>query len=212
MNYYGRHEVSNSDLSELKLKFSTRDYVIDCAEAYKFGRLIDAMITEPEIIDYFNLTIGDDQYSNEDFENAKAMKKAFVKDPFCKSLMSQSTGQDVFSDPSFSIEYSGFEFQLPVRCKYDLWSSLLMWGGDIKSTTAKTQKEFEAAVDYFDYDRQRAWYMDITKSKKDVLIGISKVNKKIFKVPIDHDSKWYKSGKQKYQSLSFKWWALYSNF
>lgn len=38
----------------------------------------------------------------------------------------------------------------------------------------------------FDYDQQHAWYMDIAQTKgykadKDVLIGISKANFKVFK-------------------------------
>lgn len=216
MNYYDRHEVSNSDLSELKLELSTRDYRMDCEAAYKFGRLIDAMITEPQTVDYFKLTVSDgyftDYYSKEDFEKAYLMKKAFSQDQFCKTLLHQSSGQNVFSKEDFSIDYGGFEFSLPVRCKYDLYSEPLGWGSDIKSTTATTQKEFEAACKYFDYDRQRAWYMDITGAPKDVLIGISKKNYKIFKVAINRESEWYLSGKEKYQNLAFKWWMLYSNF
>lgn len=215
MSYYDRHEVSNSDLSSLKLELSSNEYRMDCEAAYKFGRLIDAMITEPKTVNYFKKTVeGDqpDQYTDDDFKIAEYMKKAFYHDELCVSLARQSTGQNVFSVPDFTIDYGGFEFTLPVRCKFDLWSDMLGWGSDIKSTTATTQKEFEAACLYFDYDRQRAWYMDIAGSDKDVLIGISKKNYKVFKVPISRDSEWYKSGKEKYQSLAFKWWMLYANF
>lgn len=85
------------------------------------------------------------------------------------------------------------------------------WGGDLKSTTATTQKQFEEAVRYFDYDRQRAWYMDIAGSNQDVLIGVSKENFRVFKVPIRRDDDLYKSGFQKYNELAFKWWALFRN-
>ena len=52
------------------------------------------------------------------------------------------------------------------------------WGGDIKSTSATTQEQFESAVRQFDYDRQRFFYMNIAGSEKDVLIGISKEHQK----------------------------------
>jgi hypothetical protein len=216
VNYYNRHEVSNSDLSALKLELSSKEYRMDCESAYKFGRLIDAMITEPHTVNYYKMTLCDgfvtDYYSGAEFEKADLMKKAFCNDEFCKSIMRMSSGQNVYHNPNFAINYGGFEFELPARCKYDLFSKSLNWGADIKSTTAKTQAEFEAACLHFDYDRQRAWYMDLTGSKRDVLIGISKVNYKIFKVAIDHNHDWYHSGKEKYQDLAFKFWMLYDGF
>lgn len=66
----------------------------------------------------------------------------------------------------------------------------------------------------FDYDQQHAWYMDIAQTKgykadKDVLIGISKANFKVFKVYINRQSDLYLSGVNKYNFLAFRWVLLF---
>ena len=50
--YYQRSEVSNSDLTELKNLLYPRTQYGDKEKAFKFGSLIDAMITEPERVRY----------------------------------------------------------------------------------------------------------------------------------------------------------------
>jgi hypothetical protein len=216
--YFARLEVSNSDLSWLKLELLSAAERKDFTDAYRMGSLIDAMITEPERINYFKFQLNDypeaghnEQFTKEEFERCEMMKKAFRNDEFCVSLLRQSTGQAVMSAP-VDFDYCGFAFQLSMRCKYDLWSDILKWGGDIKSTTATSQKQFEEAIRYFDYDRQRVEYMLISGAPKDMLIGISKVNYKIFKVPITRENELWKSGYEKLSSLAFRWWTLFENF
>ena len=86
----------------------------------------------------------------------------------------------------------------------------MKYGGDIKSTTATTKQQFLAAVEHFDYDRQRAWYMDISGATQDLLFGISKkYPHEVFTVPITRDSEIYKRGREKYQELAFKFWCLF---
>jgi hypothetical protein len=207
--YFGRNEVSNSDLSWLKDYWSDNKMdEVSKEKAYKFGTLIDAVITEPFKVDYFKFQVDGVQYSEEDFEKAVQMKKAFMKDPLAQNLLKQSDTQKVMiTNRTFT--YDEVEFELPVRCKWDLWMDGLGWGGDLKSTTATTQKQFEEAVRYFDYDRQRAWYMNIAGSNQDVLIGVSKENFKVFKVPIRRGDELFNSGFKKYNELAFKWWALF---
>lgn len=203
--YYSRKEVSNSDLSSLKQKLFPRD-TPDPTQAYRFGNLIDAMITEQSKVNYFKRTCDGYQFNKEDFELAEAMKLAFYKDDLCTMIADKSDTQKIMVE-NRTFNFKGFQFSLPVRCKWDLWRQDLKWGGDIKSTTATTQAQFEAAIHHFDYDRQRAWYMDIANSEKDVLIGISKVNLKIFKVWIKRNSELYLSGLDKYNYLAF----MYNN-
>jgi len=100
-------------------------------------------------------------------------------------------------------------FSLPVRCKWDLWMAGFNWGGDIKSTVATTQKQFEEACRHFDYDRQRWWYMNIAGSAQDILIGISKKNFKIFKLTIRRGDEFWKSGREKALELAFRYWQLF---
>lgn len=207
--YYSRNEVSNSDLSALK------DYLL-CADrtdynkenAYRFGSLIDAMITEPHRINYYKNRCDDVVYTREEFEAAKQMKKAFMADPVASQMLKLSDTQKVFVEDA-NLRYGKFPFTLRMRCKFDLWMPAARFGGDLKSTAATTQAQFEDAVRYFDYDRQRAVYMTLSGAKKDVLIGVSKKNFKVFKIFIDRDSELFKSGMEKFIDLAFKWWTLF---
>jgi hypothetical protein len=210
--YYLRPEVSNSDLSWLKKYWMMQDEIIDVEKAYRFGTLIDCMITEPFKINYFNRTCAGIPYTKEEFTLAEEMKKAFWRDEFCATLAKHSEFQKVTIRNGFLIEHEGIQFRMNVRCKWDLYAMpKLKMSGDIKSTTATTQKQFEEAVRYFDYDRQRAIYMDMENVNYDMLIGISKINKKIFKVPVKRGSDLYNSGKEKYQALAFKYWYLFDD-
>lgn len=217
--YYNRPEVSNSDLTALK-KLLYGGSNIDPTQAYAFGSLIDAMITENDKVDYYNRSLNGYEYTKEEFENAKKMKAAFCKDAFAKVIMERCSFQHISVNHGFNINYNGFDFQLDVRCKWDfIFPKGWRMGGDIKSTAAETQAQFEAACEYFDYFRSRAWYMDIEGTDKDLLIGISKVNHKIFKVNIDRNAaigskarNLYEKGKEEYQELAFKYWLLVNDF
>jgi hypothetical protein len=204
--YYSRSEVSNSDLSALKkLLYGGQEF--DPTEAYKFGTLIDCMLTEPDKVNFFNYTCSGEQYTPEQFEQARQMKRSFFKDDLARRMLEQASTQSImFRD--MDIEFEGFKFSLPVRCKWDIWMQNLNWGGDIKSTTATSQKQFEAAAKHFDYDRQRAFYMDIAGSNQDILIAISKVNFKVFKIPIKRGDDFFQSGQDKYRELAFQYWNL----
>lgn len=206
-SYYSRKEVSNSDLTWLKKQLKPT-FMPDPTEAYRFGNMIDAMITEPHRVDFLQRTCDSDRFSKEDFDRALQMKRSFMADAIAMQIFENSDTQKVMSR-KLEINYRGIVFSLNTRCKWDLWRKGQGFGGDIKSTTATTQKQFEDAARYFDYDRQRAWYMDIAGSKSDILIGISKVNYKVFKVYISRDSELYKEGRAKYSELAFRWWLLF---
>jgi hypothetical protein len=199
MSYFSHPFVSNSDLSKLTPKS------VDFTDAYRIGSLVDAMITEPEAVDQYSRTLGKYSYTHEEFETCRQMKVSFLKDPFCLGLLRMSTGQKEFYN-----EWQQFEngITLNTKRKFDLWSTALNWGADIKSTTAKTQAQFEEAARYFDYDRQRYWYMSGAGSAKDLLIGISKVNFRIFKIHITHNDDFFKSGKLKANALVKTYYEL----
>ena len=206
--YYLRPEVSNSDLSRLKNELYPRDVVYDVENAYRFGNLLDCMITEPARVNFFKCEVAGEKFPREDFERAERMKSSFYRDPFCRDILKgASTQKTMVRRQKFS--YGGFRFELDTRCKWDLLRPDLGYGGDIKSTTAKTQTEFEAAAKYFDYDRQRAWYMAISGSNRDVIIGISKVNFRVFKIFIKKGDSFYNSGVEKYNELAFRWFLIY---
>ena len=213
--YYSRSEVSNSDLSALQELLNPKPQFGNKEQAYAFGTLLDFMITESHKVNYFNLSV-EGQYANypftaEDFELAKAMKKSYYKDPFCKMISDNADFQCVSIQHNWPIRYNGFEFILSqgVRAKWDLLVKAWKMGGDIKSTAAETQSQFEAACEYFGYFRSRSWYMDIEGTDKDMLIGISKKNQKVFKIAINRGDKLYLHGKAQYEELAFKFWLMF---
>jgi hypothetical protein len=209
MGYYKRIEVSNSDLSWLKNSINPRQE-IDLQQYYDFGNLIDALLTEPQRCNFYNYTLREGeriiQFNKKDFENAELMKQAYLKDEQLRNLLKGATFQEVFYK-KLQLNYKGIDFSILARCKYDIWFKI--FGLDIKSTSCKTQSEFEKSILYFDYDRQRAFYMDIANCDTDMVVGISKKNANIFKVPINKQSKIYISGKKKYLELAFRWSLIY---
>lgn len=210
--YYSRNEVSNSDLTELKNLLYPRTQYGDKEKAFKFGSLIDAMITEPGKVDFYQLKVGDVQYLEEDFRLATEMRKSLLmesrKDRFLSTVLKLSDTQKVSIRRGQVFDYCGFEFTLDTRCKWDWFLNAMGFGGDLKSTAAASQKEFEDAVDFFDWDRSRAWYMDIVGSDRDFIYAISKKNCKIFKYFIQRGDATYERGKEKYLDLAFKYWQL----
>ena len=105
-------------------------------------------------------------------------------------------------------EYGSFPFTLDTRCKWDWFLSACNFGGDLKTTFATSQKQFDEAVDFFDWDRSRAWYMDIANSNLDFIYAISKKNCLVFKKHINRGDAIYLRGREKYEELAFQYWCL----
>lgn len=213
-SYYLRTEVSNSDLTELKNYLYPRTQYGDKEKAFKFGTLVDALITENERVHYSKRMVDDVTYSREDFELGLAMREALRKearkDEFLRAVLSSSDTQKFMVNKSQRFLYGNFEYTLDTRCKWDWWLPDFGFGGDLKTTFAESQNQFNEAIDFFDWDRSRAWYMDIAGSQQDFIYAISKKNLKIFKAFIRRDDDTYKRGKEKYDELAFKWWMLFS--
>ena len=211
-NYYERSEVSNSDLTELKNLLHPHIQYGDKQAAFRFGSLVDAIITEPERVNYFQHTVDNVQYTEEEFEHAKEMLRSLRHeartDTFLKKVLEISDTQCCMVNKQQAFEYGGFAFTLDTRCKWDWFLCKFGFGGDLKTTFASTQKEFDEAVDFFDWDRSRAWYMDIAHSDRDFIYAISKNNCCVFKKFINRDDATYQRGREKYEELAFQYWCL----
>ena len=144
--YYQRSEVSNSDLTELKNLLYPRTQYGDKEKAFKFGSLVDAMLTEPERVRYDKHTVDDVLYSGEDWELAQAMIKSLRMearhDPLIKYALEQSDKQKFMVNKNQKFQYGNFEYTLDTRCKWDFWFSAMGFGGDLKTTFASSQKQF----------------------------------------------------------------------
>ena len=211
-NYYDRPEVSNSDLTALKQMLHPRMQHGDKEEAFRFGSLVDAIITEPERVNYYRRTVDEVQYTEDEFRHAKEMQRSLRmearKDPFLRHVLDIADTQRCMANHHQPFEYGGFTFSLDTRCKWDWFLSPFNFGGDLKTTFAATQKEFDDAVDFFDWDRSRAWYMDIAHSDRDFIYAISKRNCRVFKKFITRGDATYTRGREKYEELAFQYWCL----
>lgn len=210
-NYYNRNEVSNSDLTELKNILYPRLQFGDKEKIFAFGSLVDAIITEPARVNFYQLTVDNVKYTEDDFALAREMHKSLLmearKDQFLAYVLQNSDTQK-FMVKDRDFEYCGFKYCLPTRCKWDWFLPSVGFGGDLKTTFAATQTQFDEAVDFFDWDRSRAWYMDIAGSDKDFIYAISKKNCKVFKKFINRGDQVYERGFDKYNDLAFKYYLF----
>ena len=211
-SYYSRPEVSNSDLTQLKNLLHPRLQYGDRDEAFRFGSLVDALVTEPNRVNRYRFTVDDVQYTEDEFEHATQMLRALRsearRDAFLAKVLETADTQRCMFNKRQQFQYGGFSFSLDTRCKWDWFLTPYGFGGDLKTTFASTQKEFDEAVDFFDWDRSRAWYMDIARSDRDFISGISKKNGCVFKKFINRDDAIYKRGREKYEELAFQYWCL----
>lgn len=210
--YYSRSEVSNSDLTELKNILHPHVQYGDKEAAFRFGSLVDAIITEPERVDYIFQTVDGEPFNDDEFRLALEMQRSLrmeaKKDLFLAKVLECADTQRTMVKKAQRFTYCGFAFTLNTRCRWDWWMSMFNFGGDFKTTFASSQKQFEEAVDFFDWDRSRAWYMDIACSERDFIYGISKKNCQVFKKFINRGDEVYNRGREKYEELAFQYWCL----
>lgn len=213
--YYNRREVSNSDLTELKELLHPHIQYGDKQTAFRFGTLVDAIITEPGRVDYYNLTVDEEAYTEDEFRLAREMNRSLRmearRDPFLAKVLELASTQRFMVNRSQEFEYGGFPFTLDTRCKWDWFLDGADFGGDLKTTFAQSQQQFDEAVDFFDWDRSRAWYMDIAGSRSDFIYAISKKNCRVFKRFITRNDATYRRGREKYEELAFQYWLFNLN-
>lgn len=201
-DYFKIPAVSNSKLTELK--YSLNGISFGSSAALYFGSLFDAFITEPHRINPYTRQLDGIDIDYKLYDIAEKMRNELFKSDVVKSIFKNADFQKV-SIIKREFDWNGLKFELDCKCKWDFFGPI---SGDIKTTYATTQKQFEAACTYLDYYRSRAWYMDIDNTDKDLIIGISKKNYKIFYVPIKRNDNNYNTGKQQYLDLVFKYWVL----
>lgn len=210
--YYNRTEVSNSDLTALWDILHPRQQFGDREAAFRFGTLVDALITEPSRVDYYRFTVDDVQYAEDEFRHAYEMQRSLRmearRDAFLSKVLELADTQRFMVNHAQQFAYLEYPFCLDTRCKWDWYLPDFGFGGDLKTTFASSQQEFDEAVDFFDWDRSRAWYMDIARSDRDFIYAISKKNCKVFKKFISRGDEIYNRGREKYEELAFQWWLL----
>lgn len=212
-NYFKSKEVSNSDLTALDQYFNPSKQFGDPEIAFRFGNLFDYLCTEPHRVNFFKRIIEGyaEPFEKPVWQVAEEMKKSLYKDAFYNQIRQLATYQAIFKS-RVNFEYGSINFALNMRCKYDFFMKPLGWGGDLKSTSCTNYRQFLEACYHFSYPRSRVLYMLLSGAKKDIIIGVSKVNYKVFKVPIEYGDSFFNDGLQELKELAFKYWYLYENF
>lgn len=209
MSYFDQAGLSNSGLSQFEQGLSTQD-AFDSYEAFRLGTLCDAVITEHAKVNYILFTIQDQSYTytREEFAWALRMRVAFFLDVVCKMLHRQSSFQvEMF----VMVDFGGEIGLLYCKCKFDgfIWSA--HWGWDLKSTMATTEAQFDHCIDRFNYDRAAYFYMEVSKSDRFCILGVSKKNQKIFKRFIVRGDPVWCRGRDKCHELLKKYVIIYGN-
>lgn len=208
LNYYKQTQfVSNSEIGKF-MNWLQGKYGISYASA-SFGNLLDALMTEEELVSHENRTVcmADGVYaefSEEDFSRAMLMRETAYKDPTISLIMKNMDFQYEKYIDCFEIEHSGRTFSLPFRIKMDGNARRIRTGMDLKSTIATTQKQFEESILHFNYDRQSSVYMDVEELDRFWFVGVGKKPLKngthpVFKKAVKRGDEFYQAGRAKYQ-------------
>jgi hypothetical protein len=214
-NYYKLPEVSSSDLGELKRVWYNSERP-DLEEIFNFGSLVDAMLTERHLLDRTSCSLMvpgslDIHFSPLVWRQAETLEKALREDPAVALMLPAMRGQYIFRR-TLGFTWEGEEHSIRGRCKFDLYSRIHKTGLDFKTTSCDTLKAFAAAVDFFDWDKQAAWYMDLARIDRHWIVGVSKKNGQVFKYVVERGDKNHKRGVEKYSIWAYRWNMLVKPF
>jgi hypothetical protein len=201
MTYRQLPRVANSDLTELKnqlLGISSRPF----SPAQAFGtRFHDFLLLDTHA-----------RPNGPETAPLNRMLDVVRADPFFSRIQATAINETAqFWDD----EQTG----LPCKASLDMWlpdEGLIV---DIKTTSARNQREFEQACYVYEYDRQAAWYLDgcrqvgeqADQARPDrfVLLGIQKQKPhNLYVVEVLGDSIFMDGGRRKYRRLLRSWQAI----
>lgn len=186
LDYFKIPRISNSILSIASDILAGRTQKQKPLKAFAFGRVFHELCIE-------GIKPPNDFDPNE-LDRLYGMKKAYNLSPIYKSIRctNRINREKV---------YLFVEPQTNTDCKAKIDLSLKSKIFDLKTTSAKTQEEFQSAMIRYSYDRQLAFYFAATGIKEGYLIGISKVNHKVFTLHYKATDKTISNGQAKYLYL-----------
>lgn len=203
------NSVSNSYLSKFKSWLRGEELEKE-SSGYFIGNIFDAIYTEPNKVNLLTNEYYDNDetivFTEEDSNRIMSMCRAFDKYieniQGMKHLFDKSMKQAKFKK-EYTFTDGIIDSSVMLTSRYDLILSEKI-GFDIKTTKAKTLKQFKAACMYFDYDRARYIYSHTSNTKNDYIIGVqSEYPYNIYWISSEKEN-YYKSGKEKLDSLLVK--------
>lgn len=217
IEYYNHPYVSNSELTRIKKATLAPREQIEYTAALRRGSLLDAYVTWGHIDPkrYYDMVPSPGEH-----DQVKKLYNALMNNQWYKQLDKTMIKQWPMFRENMALEYMGVRFSLNFKCLFDFFQEgvgclsfmgtlgdILPFGGDLKRTSARTEAQFLAHCDLFDYDRSRALYMDIAQTDKDFILAVNEQGN-IFSKFIRRGDAFYCSGREKYTELSYKKWAL----
>lgn len=182
-NYFDSDYISNSDLKKLKKYWDPRGVEPENLEdIFKEGTLNHHALLEPQLADK----------NHPQYIRAVQMADTMRTDSLIGPLMKIR---------DFRIEHEFYRldvFGVKARCKMDGSSKLLSTILEYKGLSVSNDRAFNDAIVHFDYDMGAAWYLNVTRYKQVVIAaGCKPDTRKKFKVLIDRDHLYYKTGLEK---------------
>jgi hypothetical protein len=181
--YYEVKRISNSDLHIAKhlmmgtpLKKSTG--------AFHFGTALHQVLLEPHLFEPGMLSQADEKLLQRCLYRIRQSKE-------CMSLLEGSKEQEVY----WQDFYTGVE----CKSKLDIYKPNRVV--DLKTTSARTEKEFRECILRYEYDRQMAFYADSVQAREITLIGISKTRDRLFIIHTSQRSELISFGRAKYRFI-----------
>jgi len=217
MGYYDIHDyVSNSELNNLRNAAYVREG--GTAANYDFGNLVHAKVSEEHRITGNTLLKESGEtvvFEAQHINTARKMAEAYKSRSDLKTMFEGAKVEHAFFREAFEIICEGVTFTMRVKCKLDLFRKGII-GGDFKTTVCTNEANFLDTLTYFHIDQQVAWYMDIARLDRFMIIGLSKKVKggkyQVFTWLINRGDDLYNSGKEKYSRLAMRYHFLTQNF
>lgn len=204
-----QNKVSNSYLSKFK-SWLRGDDIEKESSGYLIGNIFDAIYTDTNKVNLLtNEYYNNDEtilFTNEDSKRIMAMCRSLDKyiDNIqgMKHLFYKSIKQAKF-EKEYLFTDGIIDSKIILTSRYDLIVPSKI-GFDIKTTQAKTLKQFKDACMYFDYDRARYIYAHTSNTKKDYILGVQSNDPYNIYLINSENENYYKSGKEKLDSLLIK--------
>lgn len=199
MSYFQHPNASNSDLKSLVAREEGRQKPDNIQLIYDFGTEFHAGILEPHKADLSKI-------NPEQVQLIKDMSKTFWKDPMCRDIAMAS---DFRREHEF---YRSERFGIGAKCKADGESKKLQVCLELKGLAVTSEKQFLESLLYMDYDQASAWYLPVMTGhvtyRYQFIVGISKKQPdKMFKLLVDREHQYFKSGTQKVKKAVYLWKA-----
>lgn len=168
-NYFQIPRISNSDLKIATDIFLEKEPKKAPVKAFHFGSLFHAFMLEPHVFETF-----EEQVDPKDLRLIQKLATALQNNEFWQAHANARFNEEVilWTEPRTLVD---------CKCKIDrrqgYKNKFIL---DLKTTSAKTESDFNLDIVHYKYLRQIAFYMDSVQADTAAIVGVSKISKLVF--------------------------------